>query len=139
MKIEGTCHCGAITYEAEIDPASVVVCHCTDCQSLSGSAYRSVVFTEPGAFKLVKGELKTYVKTADSGNKRAQTFCPNCGSPIYASATNDDPKVYGPRVYGLRVGAIKQRAQLKPKSQYWIHSAQNWTQDISSLPKLGGN
>lgn len=36
MKIDGGCHCGAITYEAEIDPNSVAVCHCTDCQTLSG-------------------------------------------------------------------------------------------------------
>lgn len=40
MKVTGQCHCGAIGYEAEIDPARVSACHCTDCQRLSGSAYR---------------------------------------------------------------------------------------------------
>ncbi|MEJ0023213.1 MAG: GFA family protein, partial [Alphaproteobacteria bacterium] len=29
-----------MTYEAEIDPAMVGICHCTDCQMMSGSAYR---------------------------------------------------------------------------------------------------
>jgi len=33
MKIEGRCHCGFITYEAKIDPAKVMICHCTDCQT----------------------------------------------------------------------------------------------------------
>ena len=37
MKIDGRCHCGCITYEAEIDPDKVMICHCTDCQTLSGS------------------------------------------------------------------------------------------------------
>jgi hypothetical protein len=27
MKIYGGCHCGLITYEAEIDPATVGICH----------------------------------------------------------------------------------------------------------------
>ena len=43
MKIDGSCHCGRIRYEAEVDPAKVVICHCTDCQTLSGSAFRTVV------------------------------------------------------------------------------------------------
>jgi hypothetical protein len=39
MKIDGRCHCGYITYEAEIDPEKVMICHCADCQTLSGSAF----------------------------------------------------------------------------------------------------
>ena len=33
MKIDGACHCGNITYSAEIDPENVGICHCTDCQT----------------------------------------------------------------------------------------------------------
>jgi len=40
MKVDGGCHCGNIRYEAEVDPANVVICHSTDCQRLSGSAPR---------------------------------------------------------------------------------------------------
>jgi len=40
MKIDGSCHCGAIRYEAQIDPDKVVLCHCTDCQAMSGAPYR---------------------------------------------------------------------------------------------------
>ncbi len=41
MKITGECHCGAVAYEAEIDPVKVGICHCADCQALSASAYRN--------------------------------------------------------------------------------------------------
>jgi len=34
MRVTGGCHCGQVTYEAEVDPATVRVCHCTDCQRL---------------------------------------------------------------------------------------------------------
>jgi hypothetical protein len=80
MRIEGRCHCGFITYEAEVDPEKVMICHCTDCQTLSGSAFRSVVLTRESGFKLPSGTLKSYVKTAESGARRPQTFCPECGS-----------------------------------------------------------
>ncbi|MDP9588627.1 UNVERIFIED_ORG: hypothetical protein J2W19_001173 [Shinella zoogloeoides] len=30
MHINGACQCQKITYEAEIDPHDVAVCHCTD-------------------------------------------------------------------------------------------------------------
>jgi hypothetical protein len=55
MKIDGCCHCGYITYEAEIDPEKVMICHCTDCQTLSGSAFRTVALTREGTFKLLSG------------------------------------------------------------------------------------
>jgi hypothetical protein len=36
MKVEGSCHYGQITFEAEINPDAVRICHCTDCQTLTG-------------------------------------------------------------------------------------------------------
>jgi hypothetical protein len=58
MKIDGRCHCGYISYEAEIDPEKVTICNCTDCQTLSGSAFRTAAAAREGTFKLLSGELK---------------------------------------------------------------------------------
>jgi hypothetical protein len=131
MKVDGGCHCGHISYEAEIDLDRVVVCHCTDCQTMSGAPFRTVAFTAMDGFKLLSGELKIYVKTAESGNKRQQSFCPECGTPIYASADEE-----GPRNYGIRVGSIRQRAELIPKLQVWARSAQHWLTDMDGIAKL---
>ena len=130
MKVDGGCHCGYIKYEAEIDPEKVSICHCTDCQTGSGSAYRTNVQTGKGTFKLLKGEPKIYIKTAESGNKRAQGFCPECGTPLFSTTVTDR------QVYGLRVGSIRQRAELRPKTQGWFRSALPWAQDIGSLQKF---
>lgn len=129
MKVDGRCHCGRIQYTAEIDPERTAVCHCTDCQSLSGSAFRSVAFTLEDAFELVAGSPRIYIKIAESGRERAQAFCENCGSAIYATSVGD-----GPKVYGLRAGTLTQRGELKPTRQVWRRSAQPWTMDISALP-----
>ena len=129
MHIDGGCHCGYIKYEAEIDPEAVSICHCTDCQTLSGTAYRTVVQAKKEAFKLLTGQPKIYVKTAESGNKRAQGFCPECGTHIYATSAND------PQIYGIRVGTARQRAELQPKKQGWCRSALPWAMNIESLPQ----
>jgi Glutathione-dependent formaldehyde-activating enzyme len=105
MKIDGRCHCGYITYEAEIDPDKTLICHCTDCQTLSGSAFRVVAYTREDAFKLLSGELKIYVKTSESGNKRRQSFCPECGTP-------QDPKSI-PFDWAPLVNAIRSRPMCK--------------------------
>ncbi len=93
MKIDGCCHCGYITYGAEIDPEKVMICHWTDCQTLSGSAFRTVALTRNGTFKVLSGELKIYVKTGENGAKRSQSFCPECGTPIYSTTVGEGPKV----------------------------------------------
>ena len=128
MRITGGCHCGAIKYEAEIDSAAVGLCHCMDCQVMSGSAFRATVPVKQEGFKLT-GTPKVYVKTAQSGNKRAQAFCPNCGTHLYATSVEDQ------KVFGVRVGTSDQRAELKPMRQIWCQSAQPWAQNIESLPK----
>lgn len=126
MRINGGCHCGRITYEADIDPEKVGVCHCTDCQILSGSAFVAYVQVPKEALRL-RGEPKIYVKTAESGSRRAQAFCPECGSRIYASAEKD------PQVFNLRIGTVRQRASLAPRAQVWCRSALPWVMNLGAV------
>src|SRR5215510_1348526 len=104
MKISGSCHCGYITYEAEADPAKATICHCTDCQTFSGAPFRGNVPVAAETLRMLSGEPTFYVKTAESGNKRKQAFCPRCGTSLYATSVEDNPKIIG-----LRIGAIKHR------------------------------
>ena len=81
--------------------------------------------------KLRGGTPRVYIKTAESGNKRAHAFCPECGTPLYSTTVEDDPQVYG-----LRVGTARQKAELPPKKQGWCRSALPWAMNIESLPKI---
>jgi hypothetical protein len=130
MKIDGACHCGHITYTAEVDPDRAGLCHCTDCQTISGSAFRMSVPAAKDNFTMRGGEPKIYIKTAESGNKRAQAFCPECGTSIYSSAVTD------PQVFNIRLGTARQRAELTPKSQGWCRSAHNWVMELNSIPQF---
>jgi hypothetical protein len=129
MKIDGQCHCGYVTYEAEIDPERVSVCHCTDCQTLTGSPYRVSVSTSRDNVVLTGNPPKTYVKIAENGRKRLQLFCPECGSPVFVTGEGADAEVWG-----IRWGSIRQRRELSPKRQIWCRSALPWIDDVSRLP-----
>ena len=131
MKIDGQCHCGNITFEADIDPEKVMICHCTDCQSITGTTYRVIVPAAKEALKLRGGKPKEYVKTtAESGTPRVQAFCPECGTPIYSTSVDER------RVFALRIGTIRQRAQLRPRKQQWCQSALGWAMDLRALPEV---
>ncbi len=130
MRIDGQCHCGAIRWEADIDPANVGICHCTDCQTLSGTAFRTVAAATRGNFRMLAGTPRVYVKLAESGNPRAQAFCGDCGSPIYAANPGDDPPGYS-----IRLGTARQRAGLVPRYQLWSRSACAWLSGLGAVPR----
>lgn len=127
MRIEGSCHCGRISFTAEVDPTQVVVCHCTDCQTISGAPMRAVIPAPVAGFEL-RGEPKRYVKVAESGNRRVQAFCPECGTALYASAPEGATQVM------IRVGCVKQRAELVPGRQLWQRSSMPWLSGLMDIP-----
>jgi len=134
MQIDGGCHCGHVTYEAEIDPDKVVICHCTDCQRLTGSAYRVTALTPTSSLRLTANPPKVYTKYGDNGRPRRQFFCPECGSPLFTSGDGEDVATTG-----IRVGTINQRGDLRPSRQIWCRSALPWINDIDSLPGVEGD
>ena len=85
MQITGNCHCKDISYQAEVNTDKVIICHCTDCQKMSGSAYRVIVMAEEADFKLQGSQPKQYIKTSDRGAPRIQAFCSECGTHIFAT------------------------------------------------------
>jgi hypothetical protein len=133
MKIDGRCHCGYVTFEAEADPETTTICNCTDCQTMSGAPLRAVIITRPGTFMLISGKPTEYRKTADSGNIRLQGFCPHCGTALYATSAGDEPKAYN-----IRLGSLRQRNQLVPRRQVFVRSQLPWVNDLASIPKSDG-
>lgn len=120
MYIEGQCHCGALAFTAEVEPDKVTVCRCTDCQAMSGSAFRANIASPASRFHLTSGDPAICIKTAESGARRRVAFSAQCGSQIYACAE------HGEGSYSLRTGTVKQREALLPAKQIWTLSAVPW-------------
>lgn len=133
MKVHGRCHCGTITYEAEVEPGTVNVCHCLDCQTLTGSAFRANIQASADSFHILSGSPRRYIKTADSGARRVHAFCENCGAPVYSCAPENT------KTYSLRVGALDERQLLgHPTRQIWTKRRLEWVPKLDGVPDCEG-
>ena len=71
----GSCHCGAVAYEADIDLArGTAKCNCTYCTKVRSWK----AFVQPSEFRLLSGadKAKGYRKHPEASLKY---FCPDCG------------------------------------------------------------
>lgn len=123
-QIEGGCLCGLVRYSTDSEPTFVSVCHCSDCQKFSGSAFATVIGIPAAALK-VAGRLKTFTKPGDSGKPIHRRFCPECGSGVMDEADAL------PSIVMLYAGTLDDRSWVKPLSEIYCASAQPWV-------KLGG-
>lgn len=73
-KLQGSCHCGAIKFEVDVDPTKGGRCNCSICQKIGPLG----AIVKPDAFKLLAG--KESIGTYEWGAKISKrSFCKNCG------------------------------------------------------------
>lgn len=128
MKITGGCLCGAIRYTAEADPTSATVCHCTDCQRFTGSAFATLVRVDKDALTL-DGTMKTFSSIGGSGNSILRHFCPECGSSIA-----EEPGTR-PGVVILNVGTFDAPSIAKPGREIFRDDALSWIHIEGDIPR----
>ncbi len=133
MNVTGQCHCGAIAYRARIEPDRIMICHCRDCQRLTGSAFRVSVPVAPQDFELSRGEPRIYYKIADNGSRRGHAFCGDCGAPVFRLPTDNNVN------YSLRIGGLDQSDQLQPpRKQIWTRRRWPWVIAIDEIAEHNG-
>ena len=117
---EGGCQCGAVRYRVTEEPVRVALCHCEECQSQSGSAFGMSMIVPESGFALLKGTLKTWSRTAESGRTVDCLFCPECGNRILHKA-----QAYAGYV-NVKPGTLDDRSWLAPTASIWMGKKQPW-------------
>ncbi|HEV2333983.1 MAG TPA: GFA family protein [Stellaceae bacterium] len=133
-QITGGCRCGQVRYSANAEPAFTGVCHCTNCQKESGTAF-SVVIAVPQAALAIQGSPKSYTSKGDSGKAVVAKFCPNCGSTLLS-----EPELM-PGMSIVRAGTLDDTSWLKPTMEIYCDSKQPWVElggGLQSFPKMPG-
>ena len=116
--IDGGCQCGRVRYRVEgKPPVGLAVCHCTECQRQSGSAFGMSLAVASSAFRLRSGDLKTFDVKCGSGRIKTCAFCPECGTRIYHQTENG---------MSLKAGTLDDTSWLKPDAHYWTKRKQSW-------------
>ena len=123
--MSGGCLCGKVRYSADADPIFTAVCHCKNCQKQAGTSF-SIIVAVPAPSLQVKGTLKTFNDTGDSGKPVHRNFCPDCGSPI---STDVDAM---PGLF-IKAGTLDDTSWLKPTMEIYCGSAQSWVPRASNM------
>ena len=124
IRVDGRCHCGSIEVTAQVDPDMVMASHCSDCQKIGGGPYRAVAVSDAADFGIT-GTPREYIKIAESGNRRIQAFCGDCGTQLYAC---DDQR----QRFNIRTGFLNQSQTLVPSKHIFVSSALGWINDIEN-------
>ncbi len=119
-----SCRCGQLRATVTADPVRVSVCHCLNCKKRSGSAF-AVQARWPSDQVRIEGRSKSFVQTADSGNKVEFHFCPDCGSDVHYSI---EGKFEG--LVAIPLGAFEDPYFASPSFSVWEQRRNNWVRIV---------
>jgi hypothetical protein len=118
--LDGACLCGQATYSCDADPVATAICHCTECQRQTGTAFSVVVGVPREALRVEGESVSSYTTVGtDSGVEVERRFCRECGSPLVSAPAA------GPLVW-IKAGTLNDRSWLEPQVSVWCDSAQPW-------------
>ncbi len=117
---EGGCACGSVRYRILEDPLGLHVCHCTRCQTVSGTAFVMCMPIHTRSFALLKGNLEVVTFEPLDGSVKRHWRCPDCSCCIWGEI--------GPEIVALQAGTLDDTSGLKPIAHIWTTRAQPWVE-----------
>ena len=128
MAHEGGCACGKVRYRITEDPMFTQLCHCTDCQRTTGSAF--VIHAVIARDDLeISGETRMADMETGSGNGAEIHFCPACGTYIWIRY-----RYHQVPVIAVRAGTLDDASALPPQGQIFTSSKLDWVVLDPSIP-----
>ena len=119
---EGGCACGAVRYQLLEDPLELHVCHCTRCQTVSGSAFVMCMPVHSRGLKVLQGAPELVSFESRDGQSKRHLRCPDCNSCMWG-------EIRGlPEVLALQAGTLDDTGWLEPIAHIWTSSAQPWVE-----------
>jgi len=116
---KGSCECKSVSYGFNGDPLTCYACHCTDCQTSSGSAFGLSMIINDKDIEVIDG--KVAIKEINVNRTKVQKhYCAQCGTSFWFSADEY------PGIVALKPGTFDDTSWFKPIAHLWVRSAQPW-------------
>lgn len=125
--MEGGCHCGAVRYRIEGEPAHVALCHCSDCRASSGAPAVNWLAVKEGQFSQLSGTVSTF--TGKTGSQRQ--FCTTCGTGLFFR--NEQ---FLPGIVDIQAATLDDAAAHPPQAQIQCAERLEWMNTLGDLPQF---
>lgn len=117
--LTGRCVCGTVQYAAVARADRAYACHCSECQTRSGSAFAMLLPVPVAGFE-VTGETLIVQQEEANGVVATLHLCAQCLTRIYT----ENPLWSDLRI--LRAGTLDDSAAAAPAFHIWVSSKQRW-------------
>jgi hypothetical protein len=117
-QLDGHCLCGNVSYHCDGESMVTLLCHCTDCQRQTGTAFSIVVGVERDALQIEGDSIGSFTTVGEDTKEEVERqFCSACGSPIVSlpAATPD--------LAFIKAGTLDDTSWLEPEMELWCRSA----------------
>jgi hypothetical protein len=131
----GGCVCGDIRYSLGEDPVTVYACHCTDCQTETGSAFYLSVLFRSAAFEYTRGEPEIWRVELPDGRVKGAYHCPRCQTNLGGPSRVEN-------LASVDGGTFDDTSWIVPAGHIWTRSAQPWLRlpdDSVQFPEAPGD
>jgi hypothetical protein len=119
--LEGGCACGKVRYRLDGEPMFVHCCHCTSCQTETGSAFVINALYESDRVEPTRSEPEPVPTPSGSGKGQQIWRCPDCRVALWSS--------YGrafDKIRFVRVGTLDDPGSLPPDIHIYTRSKLPW-------------
>jgi hypothetical protein len=125
-----SCACGAVSVHFAGKVLSMFMCSCEDCQRATGAGHSAIVLARPTDVA-VTGTVQNFARPANSGATLTRSFCPVCGTPLFAVSSR------APDVLMLPVGLFGAAAAAwyAPNQLIFARSHRDWDLIDPALPQ----
>ncbi len=124
---QGECLCGKVKFKITQKITDIVMCHCSECRRVQGSAFATNGNVENSNFVFLTGEnnLTEFKENTD----KSRFFCKSCGSPIMAKLRQN------PKHTRIRLGTISSDVNEPIEKHIFVKSKANWDIICDNIPK----
>ncbi|MFK7965496.1 MAG: GFA family protein [Burkholderiaceae bacterium] len=126
--MRGSCLCGDVQFEIDMDSLGVTQCHCRLCRKQGGSASNTTTFVPVNKFRWLQGEGNVGKWRKATGFR--SEFCRSCGSPV-PNPLGDTDLIWIP------VGLIDGDPDLKVVAHIYTDSKATWDPSVLAEPSFG--
>jgi hypothetical protein len=127
--LAGKCFCGAVHYAVADAFRYAMICHCSNCQRTTGSAFKPFAGIERDRLALTKGQDSLLIYGDETTH---DAHCKVCGSLLY-SLVRDGDYVH------VAMGTLVDAPAIRPTKHIFVGSKAPWFTITDGLPQYEGH